>query len=292
MREDLVKLGIGPPKPLKNIGSNVKKGYNRFGLQKAGRKAWAESIDIPRKAETLFFVGCHASYIYPEIGKATANILKEGGIEFTILDDERCCGVTQIWDGQIQIAKNLANHNVNAIREVGAKKVVTACAEGYYTMKFDYPELIGDKLNFKVLHISELVSDLVKKDKIKLKECNKKITYHDPCQLGRGARVYEPPRNVLMSIPGVELFEMKRNRKSSWCCGSGAGQVVRLTFPKLSMKIATDRLAEAKKTKAEALVTACPFCEYQFLTVANKHNLEIEVLDFNSLLRKLITSGE
>ena len=288
MREDLVKLGIGPPESLEKIGLNVKKTYNRFGWQKGERKAWAENMEIPNEAETLFFVGCHASYMYPEIAKSTANILKQGKIDFTILNDERCCGVTQIWDGQVQIAKVLANHNVNAIREADAKRVVTACAECYHTIKFDYPELIEEKLDFEVLHISELLSDLVNKGKIKFKEYRKKITYHDPCQLGRGSSVYEPPRNILKSIQGIELLEMKRHHESSWCCGSGAGQVVRLASPKLSMKIATDRLLEAKETKVEALVTTCPFCLNLFASARNISGIDIEIYDLTTIVMQAI----
>jgi len=258
-REDLVKLGLGPPEALKRLASNVRKSGNRFG-QMTQRRAWCSGINISPKAEVLLFVGCNASYIYTDIAKAAAATLKKAGVDFTLLSDEHCCGVTQIWDGQKQIAEELANHNVRAISDAGANVVVTTCAECYHTIKFDYPELTGDKLGFEVLHISEFLSDLIEKSKIKFREFRKKVVYHDPCQLGRGSNIYEQPRKILSAIPGVEMLEMKRNRANSWCCGSGAGQVVRLANPQLAMNIAKDRLQEANNTQAQTLVTSCPFC--------------------------------
>jgi heterodisulfide reductase subunit D len=280
MREDMVNLGLGPPEPLKKIDSNVEETGNRFGNTRKERNEWAKEFDLPAEADTVYFTGCYASYVLPKIAQATAKILTKAEVEFALLEDEKCCGVTSLWDGQVELAKKQARHNVDAIRESGAKRVILSCAEGYHTIKVEYPDLIGEELGFEVQHATELISSLIDKGTLKfrkMKEDSVKVTYHDPCQLGRGSGIYDLPRHIIESIPDVSLVEMLRNRENAFCCGSGTGQVVRASAPELSKKIAVKRLKEAADTGASVLVTTCPFCIGMFNTAVKEAEVEFDI---------------
>lgn len=261
MRQDIVSAGIGPPEPLKKIDDRVSEKYNAFGARHDRRTRWAADLDLPKIGDTVYFAGCHASYPKPKIARSTVAILRKAGIDVAYLaEDEWCCGVVQFHDGAIDIAEDMARHNVGTIKSSGARRVVTACAECYKSFKVEYPALLGE-LPFEVVHSSEILADLVTSGKLKLKNGfgERKITYHDPCQLGRYCQLYDPPREVLQRIPEVELVEMLRHRGNAWCCGNGA-DMVRSMDSDLASEIAGDRIVEANEASAEAIVTACPRC--------------------------------
>jgi heterodisulfide reductase subunit D len=163
----------------------------------------------------------------------------------------------------------MARHNIDMIKSSGAKSVVTGCAECYKSLKFEYPALFGE-LPFEVLHTSEIFAGMLEEGKISLDRevTEKKITYHDPCHLGRYGKVFEPPRSLIRAMPGVEMVEMKRHHDYAWCCGHGADMVNSIQ-PDLASDIARDRMAEAGETGAEAVITTCPRC-VQSLARANQ----------------------
>ncbi len=261
MREDIVAAGFGPPEPLKQIDRRVAEKHNVFGARPDRRARWAAGLDLPRTGELLYFAGCHASYPKPEIARSVVALLRTAGLDIAYLgEDEWCCGVVQWHDGSVEIARALAEHNVEAIRRSGARRVVTACAECLKSLKIEYPALVG-KLPFDVVHVSEVLAELVAGGKIVPQRApgERKITYHDPCQLGRYCNIYDPPRKLLTGIPGVELVEMRRHRGNAWCCGHGA-DMVKSMDPGMAAAIAADRMSEARETGAEAIVTACPRC--------------------------------
>jgi len=260
LRQDLVAAGFGPPEPIKKIDARVQEKHNTFGA-KADRAKWAEGLNLSGKGDLLYFAGCYASYSQTEIAKSTVAILKRAGEDPAYLaDGEWCCGVTQFHDGSMAIAEEMARHNVELIKSSGAKSVVTGCAECYKSLKLEYPAVVGD-LSFEVLHTSEILAGMLGEGKISLDEelTEKKITFHDPCHLGRYCKVYEPPRSLIRAMPGVELVEMKRHHDYAWCCGHGADMVNSIQ-PDLASDIAQDRMAEAKESGAEAVITACPRC--------------------------------
>jgi heterodisulfide reductase subunit D len=180
-------------------------------------------------------------------------------VEYTTLGArELCCGSVLLRTGQTSTAKKLAQQNTESFKELGVKKIVTVCPGCYLTLKVDYPKLV-EAFPFEVVHISDFISQLLQADKLKLtKQVRLKVTFHDPCHLGRRFSVYEPPRNVLLSIPGLKLVEMPHNRENSRCCGAGGG--VRAAFSDVTAKIGVSRMEEAAQTKADLLVTSCPFC--------------------------------
>ncbi len=261
MREDIVAAGLGPPSPLAQIDSHIKEQHNVFGGKSELRSRWAEGLNLPSHSDILYFSGCYASYTQPEIARSTVAILRQAGIDPAYLgNEEYCCGVVQFHDGSISIAEEVARHNIEKIRESGARTVVTACAECYKSFKVNYPELMGE-LPFEVLHISEMLVRLLDEKKISFEQNlpETKITFHDPCRLGRYCNVYDPPREILNSIPNTELVEMLRHREYAWCCGDGA-EMVRSMNPQLASKIAEDRITEAQHTGSKAIVTSCPRC--------------------------------
>jgi heterodisulfide reductase subunit D len=274
MRQDIVDEGVGPPEPLKIIDVNIEKERNPFGEPLTKRAVWSEGLKLSEKEDILYFAGCYASYRYPEIAKSVVKILEKAGITVTYLKtNEWCCGIPYIYNGQITRAEEMAKHNVSVIEASGAETVVTACAGCYAALKLHYPDMMG-KLPFDVVHFSEVLSELINTGKVRLTESfPKKITYHDPCHLGRYAKVYEPPRQIIRSIPGVHFVEMLRNKEHAWCCGGGT--IVGVAFPELTKKIARARIAEAKDVEAEILVTACPFCVSNLSPAARIEKIEV-----------------
>jgi Fe-S oxidoreductase len=262
------------------------------------RGDWAAGLNLKNaakdKVDVLFHVGCLMSYDKnrQKVARATARILQAAGVNFGIAGDaETCCGGRAYQMGYRKDFLNQAQQNMALIKNAGVKQVVTACADGYQTFKVLYDQH-GLKGDLQVFHISEYIDNLIQAGSLKLKKkVDLSVTYHDPCRLGRlgepwihwegkkipGDRfvfdppktyrrgtfgVYEPPRRILNSIPGVKLTEMTRIKEYSWCCGAGGG--VAESNPEFAKWTALERIEEAKSTGAEAIVTACPWCERTF----------------------------
>jgi Fe-S oxidoreductase len=242
--------------------------------------------------------------------------LQKAGVDFGIAgDNETCCGGRAYQMGYEKDFLKQAKKNMAMVKNAGAKTVVTSCADGYQAFKVLY-----DKYNLKgdleVLHISEYIDRLIKEGKLKLrKNVDLAVTYHDPCRLGRmgepwihwdgkkvpGDRfvfdppkqyrrgsngVYEPPRDVLKSIPGVRFSEMTRIKEYSWCCGAGGG--VGDSNPEFAKWTAKDRIEEAISTGAEAIVTACPWCEKTFNEAIAETGSSIKVYDIVELVENAL----
>jgi heterodisulfide reductase subunit D len=276
-REEIVEKGLGPPDRLREVNYSTERNYNPFGKAATERLGWAKGIDIARKADVLYFVGCYGSFKQPEIARSASNIFSKSNVKFTVLEDEKCCGLPQMWNGNTKLAEKLVSRNIASIKEKGASQVVATCPGCYMALKSDYHEIIGSSLDFEVYHISEFLANLVDKGTLDFKRLHRRVTYHDPCHLGRYSKIYEQPRKVIEAIPGVELYEMKRNRADAACCG--AGIVVAPTFPKLSLSIAEKRIIEAKETGAETLLTNCPSCVAQLKLAAKRTRTKIDVVD-------------
>ncbi len=289
---------------------------------KGKRGAWASGMHLKdatkEKVDVLYHVGCLTSYDkrMQKLAKATAKILQKAGVNFGIAGDaETCCGGRAYQMGYKKDFLNQAKKNMALIKKSGAKTVVTACADGYQAFKVLYDKH-GLKGDVEVLHISEYVDNLIRDGKLKLgKKVDIAVTYHDPCRLGRlgepwihwegkkipGDRfvfdppkvyrrgthgVYEPPRRVLKSIPGLKLTEMTRIKEYSWCCGAGGG--VNVSNPQFAEWTALERIEEAKSTGAEAIVTACPWCEQTFNEAIKGSGNGLKVYDIVELVERAI----
>jgi heterodisulfide reductase subunit D len=236
----------------------------------------------------IYFAGCMATYRIPSIAEATIKILKKAGVDFKMLgEDEWCCGSVALRTGFVDDAIYLARHNVDTIRKSGAERVVTACAGCYRTLSMDYPKILGEELQFEVVHFPELLKELIEEGKIEFPEGQSiSVTYHDPCHIGRHMGIYDEPRKALELIPQVHLKEMYLTRENASCCGAGGG--VRSTNRDLARAAAKTRIKEAEETGASILTTACPFCTFNLREAAIKSESEIEMLDFPEFVAKIL----
>ena len=284
MREEIVKAGL-EPEVLKKIDRTIDESHNPFGMPAARRNKWAEGMDLPASGDTVYFAGCYASLRCTKIAKATVGVLKAAGVDVAYLgEDEWCCGVPQLNDGNTELAERIIAHNVEALKASGCKRVVTSCAGCFHALKSDYTEIYGE-LPFEVVHTSELIAQLIEEGKLEFSdEVSETVTYHDPCHLGRHEGVYDAPRAILNAIPGVELREMPMNREAAWCCGGGS--IVSNVFPELTEAVSEDRVKEAKTTEAGMIISACPSCENNLSTEARKQGIKVE--DINVLAARAL----
>jgi len=283
LRRDIVDAGM-ELNSLRKIDAVVEKTHNVFGKDDSEVAAWANDLDLPKKGDVLYWSGCYDSLKYADTSRSVVTIMRKAGVNLAYLGNEEwCCGAPEIANGQEELAGKLARHNIEAIKLSGAKEVIVSCAGCYHVLKSEYPKIVGE-LPFKVVHISEVFANLIKEGKIRFKkDINKKVTYHDPCHLGRYEGIYEAPRDTINAIPNVELVEMLRNRENAWCCGGGNGTTW-VAFPKLSMDIANSRLDEARDINVNIIITSCPLCQNILSNSAKKHKDKIEVYDLSVLI--------
>ena len=268
---------------------------------KQKRLEWlSKEYRVSEKSDVLFWVGC-APYFAPifediefnalDITKASLKALNSLGIEPKLLTNEKCCGHDALWTGDIETFKKLAEHNAAQIKEAEVKKIVFSCPEGYRTFKLDYPNYVD--LGCEVQHISEFLAEKIGQNGVKFKEIKKKVTYQDPCRLGRHLGVYDAPRKVLESIPGIELVEMRHSGWESICCGTSAWT----NCDSYSDMLRGERLCEATETGAELLITACPKCQTHFRCAMTDKGEEhrstpkIEIMDLANLVANAIEKG-
>ncbi len=259
------------------------------------RLGWlTDDYGVSDRSDTLFFVGC-APYLESVFGylgvrplditKASLRILNAAGVEPRLLPDEKCCGHDALWTGDMETFQRLAGHNVDLIKEAGVRKIVFSCPESYRTFRLDYPEH-GFELDCELQHISEFIAEKAEEGALKLRESVQKVTYQDPCRLGRHLGLYEAPRKALEAMPGVELIEMENSRECALCCGTSAFT----NCDMYSHEMRVGRLREAEASGAATLVTACPKCQIHFRCAMNDRSeekgpdIKIEVTDLANLV--------
>ena len=253
------------------------------------RTAWArEAGTIKEEGEYYLFSGClpYFDVLFRDMGvsslRSASDMLKmlnRLGIEPVVSDEERCCGHDMLWTGNIELFKELASHNVELIKRLGCKKVIFGCPEGYLTFKSYYP-LYCRNMELEAVHFYDLVHDQIQEGAFQLSPLEHKATYQDPCRLGRMAGIYESPREIIASIPGMELVEMERNRENAVCCGISCWA----NCSSYSKQIQMDRLKEAKATGADTLITACPKCRIHFSCALSSTEMGLEVKDLTQLV--------
>ena len=307
------------------IIESLRKEDNAMMQPKAERGKWAEGLDVKdlskgEQAEVVYHAGCLYCYD-PElspIARDAVTLLKGAGVDLGIMArQESCCGSIAFQLGFQGEFIKFAESNIDDWNAAKVKKVVTSCACGFGIMKAVYP-LLGKEMKFEVLHITQYLDQLLKEGKLKLSRTfPARVTYHDPCNLGRKAEayvpwkgeekkvlgqfivrepekiihrgwngVYEPPRDIIRSMPGVELVEMERIMEYSWCCGAGSG--VKQCMNDFALWVASERIEEAKSVGAEAIVTACPWCERNFKDAIAESGGDLMVYDIVELLQQAL----
>ena len=281
-----------PVKPVRTVNAGLVAQGNPFGEDREKRASWAEGLSVNPFTEgmdILYFPGCYLCYDprSKKVAKATAAILNKAGVDYGILGSkENCCGESIRKTGDEALFKRLARENIKAFVDHGVKKILVSSPHCYHTFKNEYPDF---KVNFEVIHISQYLFQLVNEGKLEFtKEYGKKVTYHDPCYLGRHNGIFEEPRGILKKIPGLEMAELPESRIDSLCCGGGGGRVWMETVK--GERFSDLRMEQAIGVGAEVLVTSCPYCITMFedsrltLNVTEK----IEVKDITEIIQEVI----
>ncbi len=294
LRTEAVTQGLFNPGYM-TVYNGLRGEDNVFGKPKAQRGDWAKGLTVKmaaqEKSDVLYHAGCMLSFDSDlwSVPRSSVEVLKAAGIDVGIMGkEENCCGGRSYELGYTGEFTKYAQHSIETFNGLGVSKVVTSCSDGYSFFKNLYPKL-GIEMKFQVLHTVEYLDSLAKEGMIRFKrEVPMKVTYHDPCHLGRHVSpgVYDPPRDLLKSMPGIELVEMERIRENAWCCGAGAG--VSQANPDFALWTANERLKEAKATGAVALVTSCPWCERNFKDAAKRYGVDMAVYDVAEVVRKAI----
>jgi Fe-S oxidoreductase len=294
LRRIATEYGVFPKSvtPIRTIrGSLVGEG-NTLSEERAKRGDWAKELSVKtftEEMEILYFPGCYPSYDprLKKVAVATATILNKAGVDFGILGPkENCCGESIRKTGDEEVFKRLARENIKTFVENGVKKILVSSPHCYHTFKNEYPEFM---VQFEVVHMTQFLFELIQEGRLELsKEYGKKVTYHDPCYLGRHNGIYDEPREVLKKVPGLELSEMPDCRVDSLCCGGGGGRVWMET--QKGERFSDLRIEQAEGVGAEVLVTACPYCITMFedSRITLEKTEDIEIKDITEIIAEVI----
>ncbi len=310
VRKKLVELGKGPYGRLHLMGDFVQKVRNVFGDDPQTRGDWVqEGTETSTDSEWGYFVGCTASFKRKEIADSTLRMLNYFGIKPQILGtDEFCCCSPLIRTGQLERqvfeeaedgtvhelgtlkVEDVIMHNIDQMEARGIKKVIFSCSGCYRTVTLDWPKFYRAThgiLPFSTQHLTQFLALKVRKGELRWKgSFNERVTYHDPCHLGRHVGIFDAPREVLKSIPGIDFVEMERSRENSKCCGAGGG--FKAGFGDNAVNVAADRIKQALEVGATTLISSCVFCKLNFLDGVKKRDVSINVLNVEDLFVDLM----
>lgn len=291
-RSLLVESG-GIPRTVRDVLTSVVRYHNPMGMHPSKRMDWSKDLEVNtfptvQEADTLCFVGCAPAYDLRSqtIAKSMMSIFNKLNVNFATLGTEEwCCGDHILRMGEKGLFEMLAEHNISTFEKFGFKNILTLSPHCYNTFKNDSPY---SEKKFNVQHYTQFLADSIKTGQLKpSKPLNKKITYHDPCFLGKRNEIYDPPRDILKAIDGMDLVEMKRNKKNSFCCGGGAGRTwTEDATPE--KRPCVDRVKEALELNVDIIATACPFCVITLEDAVKVLDVEekIEVRDVVELLEE------
>ena len=284
VRTWLVQQGVAPLPVHKGIAQKIDKTGNSFGEPKEKRDAWwPKDVERAQAPDVLMFAGCTGSYRMQHIPAAGATILARAGVRINCMgEDEVCCTSPLLRTGIRDLTLEIGKKIVTKADAMGAKDMVMTCAGCYKTISGNIGNYYS-KPGQNIYHFTQYVDKLIKDRKLPLNnEFNAKVTYHDPCHLGRHSKVYEEPRNILKKIKGIEFVEMEKNRENSRCCGAGGGY--KSAFNDFAVNIAMERIHDAEAVGAEVIATACPFCVLNLKAGAKKAGSNIKVMDITEIL--------
>ncbi|HET90802.1 MAG TPA: (Fe-S)-binding protein [Chloroflexi bacterium] len=295
--DDRLCEGVGR---LNRLSQTIADAHNITGDDNVNRLMWSQNLerapvglDGRPGAEIVYFVGCVAS-LFPRsyrVPQAFASILDRSGANFTTLGGkEWCCGYPLLSMGRLDEARALIQHNVEQVLELGASRITFSCPSCYHMWKTIYPEVLGEEIAVEVLHATELLNELVEQRAIRLGNLPLRVTYHDPCDLGRKSGVFEPPRQVLRRIPGLTFVEMSTSGQISECCGGGGN--LESFDPNVLFEVAERRIDRACEIEAQVLLSACQQCERTLMTAARRHEgarkARLQVMDVTELVLQAV----
>jgi len=294
LKEYAFSADVNVPEGMRPFGDTITSSYNISGDNNQDRQIWSQNLErVPlgvepcrRQAEVLYFIGCVSSF-YPRvysIPQSFVQIMERADVEFTTLGgDEWCCGYPFHIAGMGDHMREFAQHNVEQVRAVGAKKVVFTCPSCYYTWTHLYPDLV-DLSGIQFQHASEFLAELLAGDGLALGPVEEVVTYHDPCDLGRKSGVYDAPREVIARIPGLEFREMSASRENALCCGGGGD--VEVADRDVPVGVAAQRLAQVQRTGARYVLSACQQCKRTLQEGARQNRIRVRAMDLAELVWK------
>jgi len=279
------------PRALRMLSQVIATSHNLSGEDNDSRLIWSDNlpkglVQPKPSGRVLWYVGCVSSF-YPmayKIPQAMVQILGHAGVDYSLLGGtEWCCGFPLYTAGMSERIQELAQHNLAQVKASGAKLLVSTCASCYHTWKHIYPEILDDfPPDLEVLHATEYMARLIDEGRLKLGPLERTVTYHDPCDLGRREGVFDEPRHILQSIPGLELREMANNRQNSLCCGGGGN--VESFSPDTVSEASRRRLLQAEETGVQYLVSACQQCMRTLFNGARAHKIRLRVVDISQIV--------
>lgn len=292
LRRIAVDRGIELPPGMVTLRDTVTNHYNISGDDNATRLIWSENLKEDtlnfrekRHAEVAFYVGCVASF-YPMvygIPQAMVQVMDRAGVDFAAMGGEEwCCGYPLYTAGMESLVADLMTHNVARVREMGAKTLVTTCPSCHYTWSHLYPLFDPSPLGFEVLHASQFLARLTEDRQLELGSFEHTVTYHDPCDLGRKSGIFDAPRQVIQSVPGIELCEMDASGQDALCCGGGGD--VQIVDERVTADVADRRLSQAQQTGARVLLSACQQCKRTLMAAARRNKVRVRVMDLAELV--------
>jgi Fe-S oxidoreductase len=275
-KSEMVELGKIPA-AVKEFLENIQRQGNPYGNSRSKRGECLEGTGVEpyRGQDYLYYVGCEGSYDTraQQTARALAKVLQKAGVSFGVLGNEENCDGNEVSKlGEEALFEMLAEDNIARFKSLGVKKIVTLSPHSYNAMKNDYPKYDG---SFEVLHYTQLLQNLIQEGKLRFSgKLNTRVTYHDPCFLGRWNGEYDAPRAILNSIPGIELIEMEKTKDGALCCGGGGGNFYMDSLGGSEDSPARRRVREAHKTGANVLSVACPNCLTMFEDAVKAEGME------------------
>lgn len=288
MKTVLYDLGITIPEGYMKISTKTRESGNPYSADVNEGSQYLQSIPESKlnTADYSLFLGCTQIYRDREDITFLLKVLRAAEVSFKILADPICCGSPTYRVGDESQARTQAKRVNELFKKTDSDNILVSCAGCYRMLSHDYQNLLDESPKFKVKHTLDLLHEKIKSGKLKLTSFKAKLTYHDPCHLGRHSGLFEEPRDVLKSIPGVELVEMEWSRKFAKCCGAGGG--FRSGRSEAAISIAADRVREAEASGATILTTSCPFCLRNLQDGANFIESDIKVASVESLIAGLL----
>jgi len=285
MRADFVDRGIKIPEGGEKIAETSLSSGNIFADTPQMHNQWTEGLEFTEGSGILFYPGCLASHRFKEKTNNLVRLLQAAGYILDFLGEEQTCCGTPLWvTGKVANAKQWAQDYLEKLQDRGVKEIITPCPSCFRAFDEEYPELLGlEKFPIIVRHTSAVLEEIVEKKKLEFTvPINKKVTYHDPCELGRYRDIYDPARKIFKALPGVEYIEMARNKENAFCCGGGGA--VKTMFEDYSDTVAKERIQEFSSTGAELMTTICPACELNLTQGTYMADIEARVLDVAELM--------
>lgn len=294
-RAELATHGFLSP-ATQRLADSLLTAHNISGESNARRLIWTENMERPprgigkERAEIAYFVGCVSSF-FPQsysIPQALTHIMDAAGADYALLGQEEwCCGYPLLASGMEDRAIETMAHNMARVRAMGVQTLVTSCPSCYYMWRTEYPERLGEQ-GIRVLHATEWLDETLTAGRIRLRPLAERVTYHDPCDLGRKSGLYEAPRRVLQQVPGLELVEMAEHHANALCCGGGGN--LESHDAMLTTALAARRVAQAREADAQWLVSACQQCKRTLASASRRQKGgaggRLRVLDIVELIER------